>query len=221
MHAGTTNPLSDPGQVRAFLESKDIPHGDIYLQDGLLYINVVGLTEEIEHIIAEKYSAETYKTVDVTYTLKELEAAQQTLFDQKLYQKLNMYSSGIDVIKNKLTISMPDSSETEAKPEIEKLIDPDMISYDIQPLSAKPDVVGIIVEVDTAGNRILILADGEEEPGYYFSFSEHSELFNEAGEQIVYDDLKEKQKVRLWFGGAVATSLPAQAMTRRLEIVSQ
>lgn len=49
--AGTMNPLSDPGQVRVFLEVKDITHGDIYLQGGLLYINIVGLTEEIDHVL--------------------------------------------------------------------------------------------------------------------------------------------------------------------------
>lgn len=46
-------------------------------------------------------------------------------------------------------------------------------------------------------------------------------MFDEAGGQIAYSDLKEKQKVRLWIGGAVATSLPAHATTRRLEMVSQ
>ncbi len=215
---GKRNPLVDPGQVREFLGVKNIPHGDIFLQDNVLYINIVELNEEIESLIAAAYIAGSYKTVNVAFTLKELETVQQKLSDHELHAKLGLYSSGIDVIGNKVTISMPDTIEAKAKLEIEKLVDPDMISYDIQLLNEKPDVVGTIVKLEQ--NRILILEDGEEEPGYYFSFSKYSEMLNEDGGEITFTDLQEKQKVRLWFAGAVMTSLPAHATARRLELVS-
>ncbi|REE69641.1 hypothetical protein A8990_13238 [Paenibacillus taihuensis] len=98
-------------------------------------------------------------TVRVTHSIEEMEAAQDKLFNQGLLSSLNLYSTSIDVINNKIVFSMPDSSEAEAKPEIEKLIDPSLIVYDIQKLSEKPDVVGSIAKIDNESHRILAGGD--------------------------------------------------------------
>ncbi|MBP3967394.1 DUF3221 domain-containing protein [Paenibacillus lignilyticus] len=218
--SGTIDPLSEPGEVRSFLQDNQIPNGDIYLKDGLLYINLVKPTESGERLLADRYKTGTYKTVRVTHSIEELQAAQDKLGNQDLFARLNLYSTSIDVIKNKITITMPDSSEAEAKPEIEKLIDPILIEYDIQELSEKPDVVGSISKIDNESHRILVLEDGKTEPSYWFSFNNHSELVDSAGHAVTFDDLKEKGKVRVWINGAVEDSFPAQAGTRRLELVA-
>ncbi|KIL34355.1 hypothetical protein SD71_20195 [Cohnella kolymensis] len=93
---------SQPGEMRSYLAAKNIPNGDIYLQDGLLYVNVVALNERIEAEIAELFVPGSYKLMNVKYTIQQLEAAQQLLLDQNLHEELNIYSSGIDVIGNKI-----------------------------------------------------------------------------------------------------------------------
>lgn len=138
---------SDPGEIRAFLAAKNIPNGDIYLKDGLLHVNVVRLNKDIEAAFAEVFSPNTYKLINVTYTIQELEAAQQMLFDKQVYKELNIYASGIDVMANRITITLPDTSEAAAKKEIQKLINPGMLSYDIQKLG-EAFVLGKIVEID-------------------------------------------------------------------------
>lgn len=215
---GTVNPLDNPAEVRGFLDAQGIVHGDIYLQDGLLYINVVGLNDEVERTLAERYAEGTYRTVDVVYSLKQLEEAQQKLADAGLYRKLNLYATGIDVIHNRVTVQLPDSSESAARVEIAKLIDPDMVEYQIDELSPVPHVVGTIVELDPEARRILVLEDGKTEPSYYFGFSEFSELADSGGEPIAFEDLSKGAKVRVWIGGAVNESMPAQATARRLEL---
>ncbi|SDW21410.1 DUF3221 domain-containing protein [Paenibacillus sp. CF384] len=218
--SGTIDPVSEPGEVRGFLQDHQIANGDIYLKDGLLYINLVKPTENGEKLLADRYKSGTYKTVRVTHSIEELQAAQDKLGDQDLFSRLNLYSTSIDVIKNKITISMPDSSEAEAKPEIEKLIDPNLIEYDIQKLSETPDVVGTISKIDNESHRILVLEEGKTEPSYWFSFNDHSEMVDSTGGSVTFDDLKEKGKVRVWINGAVMDSFPGQAGTRRLELVT-
>jgi hypothetical protein len=77
------------------------------------------------------------------------------------------------------------------------------------------------VKIDSVTRRILILVDGEKEPSIYFSFNEKSEMFNKIGSPITFDDLEEQQKLRLWAAGDIATSMPAYAMSRRLELIIQ
>ncbi|MDQ0194350.1 hypothetical protein [Paenibacillus wynnii] len=214
-----TNPLANPGEIRTFLSNKGFPNGDIYLQDEKVHVNIVGLNEEIQDVFAERYVADTYVLHNVEYTIHELETSQKLLEEHNLYLKQNVYGSTIDVIGNRLAIIMPDSSETTAKPEIEKLIDPNMLSYNIEKLG-QPHVVGEIVEVESIDNhlRILILEPGKEEPTYWFSFNDRSELYNEAEKEIHFSDLEKGQQVKLWSTGTVEDSLPALATVRRLEL---
>lgn len=218
---GTINPMMAPGEVRSFLEENHIANGDIYLKEGKVYINIVGLNDETSRLLADQYKGGTYKTVNVTHSIQELEAAQQQLRNHDLYSKLNLYGSSLDVIKNRIIITMPDTSEAKAKPKIEKLVNPDLLDYDIQKASEKPEYNGTIVKIDSLNHRVLILVDGEKEPSIYFSFNEKSEMFNTIGSPITFDDLKEQQKVRLWAAGDIAISMPAYAMSRRLELVVQ
>lgn len=53
--SGTMNPLSEPGEVRRFLQDNQIPNGDIYLKEGLLYINLVKPTERGVRLLADSY----------------------------------------------------------------------------------------------------------------------------------------------------------------------
>lgn len=207
-----------PAAARAFLESEGIPSGDIYLgEGGLLHINIVELNEEIEGRFAEIFSPFEYKLVDVRYTYEELERAQEALITHDLMRKHNIYASAIDVIGNRLEITMPDSSEG-AQAEIEKHIDPGMIAYHIQPLGDTP-LAGTIYEIDKTGGRLLILVDGEEEPSYWLSFNEFSMLTDASGAEIGFDAFTEGEKVRVWTAGAVLTSMPAQATARKIELV--
>ncbi|SFJ16789.1 hypothetical protein SAMN02799624_03558 [Paenibacillus sp. UNC496MF] len=189
--SGTIDPLSEPGGVRSFLHDNQIPNGDIYLKDGLLNINLVKPTERGERLLAGRYKTGTYRTVRVTHSIAELQAAQDKLGNPELFGRLNLYSTDIDVIKNKISITMPDSSEADAKPAIEKWIDPRLIDYDIQKLSEKPNVVGSIMKIDNESHRILVLEDGKTEPSYWFSFNKHSEMVDGTGGSITFDDLKE------------------------------
>lgn len=217
---GSQNVLhsSDPGEIKAFLSSQKIPNGDIYLEDNKVHINIVGLTSEIEQRFAQAFAEGTYVLHDVKYTLQELLAAQDLLNEQKLYQKLNLYSSGVDTIGNKVTITIPSDYAEAAKLEVEKWLDPNMLIYDISELG-EPHVIGEIARIESKQNkRILILEPGNEDPSYWFSFNERSEVLNGAGATIQFKDLKVGQQVRLWSTGMVLESFPAQASVRRLEL---
>lgn len=216
---GTIDASSAPGEVRSFLEEHQLANGDIYLKDGKIYINLVELNDETSRLLADRYKAGTYALVHVAHSIEELEAAQQSLTDNDLYDELNMYASSLDVTKNKIVITMPESSEAHAKPEIEKLIDPDLLAYDIQLMSEKPEYMGTIVKLDAYAHRILLLVDGEEEPSIFFGFDEHSEMATADGSPITFDDLKVQQEVRVWSTGMINDSLPAQATAKKLELV--
>ncbi|MEK4466065.1 MULTISPECIES: hypothetical protein [unclassified Paenibacillus] len=215
----STNPaMDDPGAVKTFLSAQKIPNGDIYLQDNKVHINIVGLNSEIEQSLAQTFTAGTYELHDVKYTMQELLAAQELLHEQDLYQKLNLYGSGVDTIGNKVTITIPSDDAEAAKLEIEKWIDPKMLTYDISEIG-DPHVVGTIVDIDTKqAKRILILEPGNEDPSYWFTFNAKSEMFNEAGETISFKDLQVGQQVKLWNTGMVLESFPALASVRRMEL---
>jgi hypothetical protein len=209
---------SDPEAIKTFISAQKIPNGDIYLQDNKVHINIVGLNSQIEERFAQTFTAGTYELHEVEYTMQELLAAQELLHEHELYQKLNLYGSGVDTIGNRVTITIPSDYAETAKREIEKWIDPNLLTYDISELG-DPHVVGQIVVIDTKqAKRILILEPGNEEPSYWFSFNEKSEMFNETGESIHFKDLKVGQKVKLWNTGMVAESFPAQASVRRMEL---
>lgn len=223
--AGTKDPesqkvlySSDPEEIKAFLSAQKIPNGDIYLEENKVHINIVGLTTEIEQRFAQAFAEGTYALHDVKYTMQELLAAQDLLNEQKLYQKLNLYGSGVDTIGNKVTITIPSDYAEAAKLEIEKWIDPTMLTYDISELG-NPHVVGEIVDIDTEkAKRILILEPGNEDPSYWFSFNVKSEMVGQSCEKISFKDLKVGQQVRLWNTGTVMESFPALASIRRLEL---
>ncbi|WP_339315312.1 hypothetical protein [Paenibacillus sp. FSL R10-2734] len=218
--AGKVLNSSDPEVVKAFLSAQKIPNGDIYLQDNKIHINIVGLNAQIEQSFAQTFTAGTYELHEVKYTMQELLAAQELLHEHELYQKLNLYGSGVDTIGNKLTITIPSDYAEAAKLEIDKWIDPSMLTYDISEIG-DPHVVGQIVDIDTKqAKRILILEPGKEDPSYWFSFNLKSEMFNEAGESISFKDLKVGQQVKLWNTGMVEESFPALASVRRLELAA-
>lgn len=209
---------SDPGEIKTFLSTQKIPNGDIYLQDNKVHINIVGLNSEIEKTFAKEFAEGTYELHNVKYTMQELLTAQELLHEQGLYQKLNLYGSSVDTIGNKVSITIPDDYAEAAKLEIEKWIDPDMLTYDISELG-EPHVVGQIVEIDTEkAKRILILEPGNENPSYWFSINVKSEMVNEAGESITFSNLKVGQQVKLWSTGMVEESFPAHASVRKLEL---
>lgn len=211
---------SDPEAVKAFLSAQKIPNGDIYLQDNKVHINIVGLNSQIEQRFAQTFAAGTYELHDVRYSIQELLAAQELLHKQELYQKLNLYGSGVDTIGNKVTITIPSDYAETAMLEIDKWIDPDMLTYDISELG-DPHVVGQIVDIDSKQKkRILIREPGMEDPSYWFSFNQKSTMFNEAGESISFKDLKVGQQVELWSTGMVEESFPALASVRRLELTA-
>jgi hypothetical protein len=213
-------PALEPGTARDYLAREGIPNGDIYLgEGGLLHINIVGLNEDIRQRFEEAYPNASYKLVDVTYTHGELEAAQEALSEHDLHRKLNLYSSSIDVIGNRLEITMPDSSDG-AQAEIERYIDPAMIDYHLEPLG-EPQIMGTIHEIDAAGERLLILEDGEEQPTYWVSFYEFSVAAADADAPVAFGDYRTGQQVRVWTTGMVLESMPAQATVRRLELLSQ
>jgi predicted small secreted protein len=107
---GTVNAMTDPNEVRKFLDANKIANGDVYLQDEKVYINIVGLNEKISRFLVDRYKIGTYQTVNVAHSIEELQDAQQKLTALDLYSKLNLYSSDLDVIKNRIIINLPDTS---------------------------------------------------------------------------------------------------------------
>lgn len=217
---GTIDATAEPAEARQFLAEHGIASGDIFLQDGKVYLNIVGLNDSTKRLLADHYLAGTYRTVNVAHSIEELQAAQEKLTSD-VFTQLNLYSSGIDVIRNKITIEMPEESAAQAKQAIEKLIDPDLIIYDIQPLADKDAYVGKIVKLDSGQQRILLLVDGEKEPSIYFRISDRSIVANVAGDKIAFADLKKGQRVRAWAAGGIDDSMPAQAGARKVELLAE
>lgn len=213
----TMKRISEPGQFKAFLAKQNIPNGDIYLQDGLVHVNVVGLNGEIEARFAEAFAEDTYVLHDVVYSIEQLRDIQQKIIDEDLHSELNLYATGVDVIGNKVMIEVPEESAEAATARLEQRFGPDMLQLNVQELGP-PAVVGKIVEVDAARKSILILEPDEETPTYWFTILEKSRLLDAAGEEITFADLAVSQRVKLWIAGGVNTSLPAQAGARRLEL---
>ncbi|WP_157890050.1 DUF3221 domain-containing protein [Paenibacillus sp. DMB5] len=210
---------ADPEKVQLFLTEESIINGDIYLEDNLVHINIVGLDSGLEQRFAEKFTSGSYILHDVKYSAGELEAAQKLLADKDLHNQLNLYGSWIDVKQNKLGITVPDDYLEAAEQTLNKLIDPGMLRFEVQELG-EPSVTGTIVEVKsgTVGS-ILILEPGKEDPTYWFSFNDRSELYDADGQKIESTGLKKGQQVHIWGTGTVLDSLPAQATVRRIELM--
>jgi hypothetical protein len=209
---------ASPQSVRAFLSQQRIANGDIYLNKGQLVINVVDLTPEIEQRFADEFKPDTYRLANVRFTIEELMQAQQKLIDNDSYRKLNLYSSMVDVIANKVQVVLPDSSE-EHIAKIESMINRDMIEFIIEALG-EPSTVGRIVEVDQTARRILILEDGEEQPSIWYGFNDFSEIVGEDGEAAGFEDFSKDQRVKVWSTGLIAQSFPAQGTARKVEVIS-
>jgi hypothetical protein len=209
---------ASPQSVRAFLSQQQIANGDIYLDKGQLVINVVDLTPEIERRFANEFKPDTYRLANVRFTIEELTQAQQKLIDNDSYRKLNLYSSMVDVIANKVQIVLPDSS-AEHTAKIESMINRDIIEFIIEPLG-EPSTVGTIVEVDQTARRILILEDGKEQPSIWYGFNDFSEMVDEDGETAGFEDFTKDQRVKVWSTGLIAESFPAQGTARKVELIS-
>lgn len=206
-----------PEQIKQFLAEERIPNGDIYLQDGLVHVNVAGLNKEIEGKFAQHFAGAGYKLHDVAYTIEELLEAQNTLEQEDLYRKLNLYSSGVDVIANRLNVELPEESARGVKEALEKAVDPGILHLKVRKLG-EPEITGAIERVDAERKRILILEPGEEQPTYWFSINEASKLVDENGKPVSFGSLRAGMEVRIWSTGAIMESLPAQGSIRRLEI---
>lgn len=210
---------ADPEKVQLFLTEESILNGDIYLEDNQIHINIVGLDSGLKQRFAENFTSGSYILHDVKYSAAELEAAQKLLADKDLHNQLNLYGSWIDVKQNKLGITVPDDYLEAAEQTLNKLIDPGMLRFEVQELG-EPSVTGTIVEVKpgTVGS-ILILEPGKEDPTYWFSFNDRSELYDADGQKIESTGLKKGQQVHIWGTGTVLDSLPAQATVRRIELM--
>ncbi|MFP4976129.1 hypothetical protein ACE6ED_12070 [Paenibacillus sp. CN-4] len=206
-----------PGQIKQFLSDERIPNGDIYLQDGFVHVNVAGLNEEVEGKFAQQFAGAAYKLHDVAYTIEELLEAQQTLEQEDLYRKLNLYSSGVDVIANRLNVELPEESTLGVKEALEKAVDPGLLHLKVRKLG-EPEITGAIERVDAERKRILILEPGQEQPTYWFSINEASKLLDENGKTVSFGSLHAGMEVRIWSTGAIMESLPALGSIRRLEI---
>jgi hypothetical protein len=208
-------PSPEPGAVKSFLNAQQIKNGDIYLKDGLTYINIVGLTPEISEAFSERFNPHSYRLVDVKFSIEQLQQAQDALTEHDLYRKVNIYASSVEVIQNRLIIDMPDSAEAR-KNEIEAVVDKEMIIYNFQKLG-EPQFVGKIAKVDEENNRILISVN--DEPAVWFSFNSFSVIKHKSGEKASFSDFKVGQSIEGWAAGGIATSLPAQAAARQIVIM--
>ncbi|WP_342566083.1 DUF3221 domain-containing protein [Paenibacillus sp. FSL R7-0345] len=212
-------PAADPEAIKLFLAEKALANGDIYLENNQVHINIVGLNSGVEELFAGSFSPGSYTLHDVKFSAGELEAAQKLLAERDLHNQLNLYGSWVDVMQNKLAVSVPDDYLKNAEEALNQLIDPGMIRFEAQELG-EPSVTGTIVEVksDTV-DSILILEPGKEQPTYWFSFNDRSELYDASGQKIEVSGLKTGQQVHIWGTGTVLDSLPAQATVRRIELM--
>jgi len=141
----------------------------------------------------------------------------EALAAHDLYQSVNIYSSSIDVIRNQVVISIPDSAKGSTGA-IEAVVDKAMLIFEFEPL-AEPDTIGQITEIDMKAQRILVSVNGK--PSMWYSFSGFSEIIGESGETAWFRDFKVGQTVYGWSAGIVMTSLPSQATARRIEIMGE
>jgi len=210
---------ADPDLIKSYLKESSLTHGDIYLDGSIVHVNIVGLTPEVTSAFEKRFVPSTFRLHNVRFSIDELSQAQDKLHEQDLYKKLNLYSSGVDVINNRVTISMPDDAADKVE-EIEKVVNKELISYEFVALG-NPHIIGSIAEVDAAGKRILVHEDGEENPNLWFSFNEFSKLSREDGSNLSFDDFKKGQRIKGWTTGMVMDSFPAQGTARKMILLAE
>jgi len=227
---GTTSPTdlespaaelrtADPDSMNAFLREEKFKNGDIYLEGSVVHVNIVDLTPKIAAAFEATFIPSSYRLHNVRYSIEQLREAQDTLRENELYTKLNLYSSGLDVINNQIKITLPDDAADKID-EIEKIVDKKLVTYDFVPLG-DPQVVGKIVQIDGEQKRILVHEDGQEKPNIWFSFNSFSSLSSEEGQSITFTDFKLEQRVQAWTTGMVLESFPSQAMARKIVLVNE
>lgn len=220
---GTVDAFAEPVQARQLLEDNGIANGDIYLQDGRLFINIVGLDEAdaAKALFASVFRPDSYVLVDAVFTHNELLAEQERLSEEGLYQSLNLYGSSVDVINNRVVVTLPDDAEDAAREAFAGQLGSGLVALDVQELG-EPHVSGEIVQTEAVDGRfrILILEEGQENPSYWFTFTDASESFDADGAALDPKTLEQGMKVDLWSTGTVLESFPAQATVRRLEVAA-
>ncbi|RAP76103.1 DUF3221 domain-containing protein [Paenibacillus montanisoli] len=208
---GTMNPNNDPNEVRQFLDDNHIANSDIYLKEGKVYINIVGLDDKIERLLADRYKAGTYQTVNVAHSIEELQKAQQKLIDLKLFDKLNLDSSGLDTMNNRVVITLPETDVEEAKSEIQKYINPDLLSYVVQQESVNPELVGYITKIEN--QRALVVNPISREIN-----ETREEFYDAIWVSNIPPDIRVGQNVQVWFKGSIETSYPGQGGASKVTI---
>jgi hypothetical protein len=211
--------FSDPGKLRLFLKENKIPNGDIYKKDGKFFINLVNGNDEIKQLIRE-HSDIPYELhfEDAKFTHDQLKNAQNLLREKEFYQELNLYSSSIDVINNKLTITLPSSSGDKISL-IEEVINPELIDFQIQSLG-EADILGKVIKINSDKERILIESQSDHEFQIWFSFNKHSVITNQNNEELHFDDLKVDDLVEGWYTGMVLDSKPQQTTGRKVVVLN-
>lgn len=93
-----------------------------------------------------------------------------------------------------------------------------------------PDVIGLIYEIDTESQRILVVSDIESvditydewfEAGKYAAFFRVTEdtTITDNGTEMDFTSLKVGQKVELWHAGILAESYPMQGEAVYINII--
>ncbi|SEO95341.1 DUF3221 domain-containing protein [Paenibacillus sp. OV219] len=211
--SGTLNPMNDPNGVREFLSEHHIANGDIYLKEGKVYINIVGLNNEVNRLLADRYKAGTYQTVNVTHSIEELQEAQQKLFSLGLFDKLNLYSSELDTLNNRIIITMPDANEAEVRLEIEQSIDPELLSFVIQKadVDVNPGIVGYVTKIDNQSALVV-------NPTSRKLNETRTEYYDAIWVSNIPSNIEVGQNVNVWFKGEIATSYPGQGTASKITI---
>ncbi|MFC4099279.1 DUF3221 domain-containing protein [Paenibacillus xanthanilyticus] len=210
---------ADPEKVQSFLAETSFKNGDIYLDGGKVHINVVGLDEDIERQFAVRFTSGSYALHDVDFSIGQLEEAQQKLHDADPDNELGIYGTSIDIIGNRLDITLPEEA-ADSVARIEKIVGKEIADIQVAPLG-EPEIKATIAEVDAKGSRILVQEQGSAEPNYWFSFEERSVLVDEQGAAVRFDALQIGQSVHIWTTGMIQDSFPAQGVIRRIAIVPE
>ncbi|SFS76999.1 DUF3221 domain-containing protein [Paenibacillus sp. BC26] len=208
---GTLNAMNDPNEVRQFLAENHIANGDIYLLEGKVFINIVGMNDEKGRLLANRYKAGTYRTVSVAHSIEELQAVQQKLMDLDLYSKLNLDSSGLDTINNRIVITMPDTNEEQVKLEIQQYINPDLLSFVIQKESVDPELVGYVTKIEN--QRALVVTPISRKVN-----ETREEFYDAVWVSNMPPNIKVGQNVQVWFKGSIAASYPGQGGASKVTI---
>ncbi|TYP70575.1 DUF3221 domain-containing protein [Paenibacillus methanolicus] len=210
---------ADPEKAKAFLAEASFKNGDIYLDGGNVHINVVGLDADIERQFSARFTAGSYALHDVDFSIQQLEEAQQALHDADPDNELGIYGTSVDVIGNRLEITLPEEA-ADSVARIEKIVGKEIADIQVMPLG-EPQIKATIAEIDAQSSRILVQEQGSAEPNYWFSFDDRSLLVDGQGAAVRFDDFQVGQSVRIWTTGIIQDSFPAQGVIRKIAIVPE